>query len=519
MPLPIGHEFTYYNFNLYKSEGLSYLRTRILGQLYDLFETENKQCAKVLMKIVHPGGDIDKSLYAEELPIYEKIISDKLDHRQSSHCKFIVLLSEHLQKTATAIPESWNDFINSDIQKLSDLLKPDWKDRKGKSLEERQKERLNKISDVVNGSDWPDLEQLLLNVNSLYNQEQRNSVGYIQASATNIYIAIARKDKAQFENALRLHFSGKVYFPLSSLVFHIQLQEEIITAEELFSVLDSYAFEDIFFWESVLVTSLPEQQINEHFLKLLLALFGDGNKSVNVHHMQDYLKYWTAFENYKAKDLELGNHNIITYLTSLILTRKNRTSDPFGYDFFSECAPYFSNHTELLKSAYWAQHEIDPNFDYVDKELKAMLDLDRNFIHESFTSGAIGVGYSAKIDLSNVNTSLLWEYPEYEDLVENLLFDVVEKERFSSTYEQAIFNLFSLKNADETSMKKAKSLIIKLTQKYTQNDKVLLILIEMVYNNYYDWIIPYYREFLLLRKDIEITKNISFGRAFHTSGS
>lgn len=514
-----GHEFTYYNFNLYKSEALSYLRMRILAQLHHLFEIENKQCSKVLMKIVHPGGDIDKSLYADELPIYEKIISDKLDHRQSSHCKFVASLSEHLEKVATAIPESWNDFINSDIQKLSDLLKPDWKDRRSKSLEERQKERLEKINDVVNGSDWPDLEQLLLNVNSLYDQEQGNSAGYMQAPATNIYIAIARKDKAQFENALRLHFSGKVHFPLSSLVFHIPLQEEIITGEELFRIVDSYEFEDRFFWESVLVTSLPEQQINEHFLKLLLALFSNSNRSVNVHHMHDYLKYWMAFESYKAKAPELGNHNIITYLASLKLARKNQTSDPFGYDFFSECASYFSNHIELLKSAYWAQHEIDPGFDYEDKELRAMLDLDRSFIHESFTNGAIGVGYSAKIDLSNINTSLLWEYPEYEELVENLLFDVVEKEPFSSTYEQAIFNLFRLKNADESNTKKAKSLIIKLTQKYAQNDKVLLILIEMVYNNYNDWIIPYYRNVLLLRKDIEITKKNNFGRSESTNGS
>jgi len=514
-----GHEFTYYNFNLYKSEALSYLRMRILSQLHHLFDIENKQCSKVLMKIVHPGGDIDKSLYADELPIYEKIISDKLDHRQSSHCKFVASLSEHLEKVTTTIPESWNDFINSDIQKLSDLLKPDWKDRRSKSLEERQKERLKKINDIVNGSEWPDLEQLLLDVNSLYHQEQRNSSGYIQAAATNIYIAIARKDKSQFENALRLHFSGKVHFPLSSLIFHIPLQEKIITGKELFSIVDSNEFEDRFFWESVLVTSLPDQQINEHFLKLLLALFGNGDKSFNVHYMHDYLKYWTAFENYKAKASELGNHNIMTYLTSLILARKNQTSDPFGYDFFSECASYFSNHTELLKSAYWAQHEIDPGFDYEDKELRVMLDLDRSFIHESFINGAIGVGYSAKIDLSNINISLLWEYPEYEELVENLLLDVVRKERFSSTYEQAIFNLFRLKNADESSTKKAKSLIIKLTQKHTKNNKVLLILIETVYKNYNDWIIPYYREFLLLSRDIEITKKIDFGRSGSTSGS
>jgi len=513
-----GHEFTYYNFDLYKSEALMYLRARMLNQLYHLFDAENEQFPKLLAKIVSPRGDIDKSIYVDELPMYEKIISDKLDSAQYSHCKFVIALSEHLSKIGTEFPESWNNFINSDIIKLSNLLRLDRMDR-SKSLTESRKEKQKEIEDFVNINDWPSLEKHLIYINVLYNQEKASTRWYIEPSVTAIYLAIARKDRSYFESALRLHFNEKVNFPLGSAVFHIPLKEGIIKGEDLLHIIDCYEFKEKFFWKSVLATSLPEGQINEHFIKLLLELFQNNDNSVNVHHMSDYLKYWTAFEAYKTGNRELEQHNIITYLTSVILSKNGRTKGDFGYDFCSECVSYFSSHTDLLKSAYWAQYEIDPDFDYEEKELKAILNLDRYFIHHSFKSDIVGLGYLAKIDLSDVNTSLLWEYPEYEELIESLLLEILEKERFSFSYEDAFFNLFKSRISDENYEEKVKSFILKLTHKHFDNDKMILILIEVVYNDYRDWLIFYYRELLLLRKDIEITKKIIFGRGANTVGS
>lgn len=514
-----GNEFTFYNFDLYKSEELMSLRARVFDQVYHLFDPENEQCSELLTKIVFPGGKIDKSIYADELPIYERMISDKLDEKKISHCRFVSDISQRLAEADTLFPESWNDFINSDIKRLEDFLRPDWKERKSKSTEELQKERLKKINDFVNKSNWEELQQLLISVDALYNQEKINQGGYIEPSVSSIYLAIARKNKTDFEKALRLHFSGKVNVPMRSVIFHIPLQEEIITGEDLLRIVHNYDFEDRFFWESVLITSLPEQQIDERFLKLILVLFANGDKSVNVNSMLDYLKYWTVFEEYKIGNKELEQHNIITYLTSLVLSKKDRSKADLGYDFCSDCVSYFISHPELLKSAYWVQYVIDPHFDYDEKELKTILDLDRYFIHHSYTNGIVGLGYSTKIKLSDINTSLLWDYPEYEELIESLLVEILHKEQLSLTYEKVIFNLFVIKRAEDGEIEKVKSFISKLTQKHAKNDKVLLILIETVYNNYNDWIIPYYNEFLLLRKDIEITKNISFGRSFSITSS
>lgn len=162
---------------------------------------------------------------------------------------------------------------------------------------------------------------------------------------------------------------------------------------------------------------------------------------------------------------------------------------------------------------------MDPRFDYDGKELKAILDLDRTFIHDSLKNDTIGLRYSSVIRLHDINTSVLWEYPEYEELIEDLLLIIEEKENFFSIIEKNVFALFGVRKNTSGLIPKMKSLILKLTQKYFDNKRLVLMLIEVVYANFREWFIEYYREFLLMNKDIEITKNIAFGRSSSTTGS
>lgn len=121
--------------------------------------------------------------------------------------------------------------------------------------------------------------------------------------------------------------------------------------------------------------------------------------------------------------------------------------------------------------------------------------------------------------MENINTNTLWEYANYEELIENLLLTALEKEQYSFLIEEDIYSLFRYRTASEDATEKMKSLILKLTRKYNTNEKVLLILVEVVYHNFNVWFIEYFKEFLLLNKDIEITKRISFGRSSSTTGS
>ncbi|MDM1507683.1 hypothetical protein HX079_18185, partial [Myroides odoratimimus] len=144
---------------------------------------------------------MDKSIYLDELPIYNKIISDRLDKTQYAHCKFVSLLANHLTDIESKYPEYWNEFINSDIKKLSSFLEPNL---------ESQKEKEQEFNDFVQTNNWQNLEDFLLKVNSLYSQQKNTKVWHIEQAVNEIFLCIARKNKFELEQALRLFFSGRV---------------------------------------------------------------------------------------------------------------------------------------------------------------------------------------------------------------------------------------------------------------------------------------------------------------------
>lgn len=514
-----GNAFTFYNFNLYKSDELMRLRERILNQVYHLFESKNEQVQKVLNRIIYSGGKIDKSIYIEELSIYQKLISEKLDNTQYAHCKFVSAISKHLTEAGEAFPENWNDFIESDIRKLSMFLKSSWEYRDGKSFRESEEEKKQKFDDFVKGSDWKSLQNFLLNIDTLYKQQNDNNTWQIEQAVTDIYYSIARKDRSEFDNALRLFFSDKVSFPLRTTVLNVALLENILTAKELLGIINDYEFQGKLYWKSELVAMLPEDQVDKTFLILLIDIVNRIDVPIYIHRMLDYLKYEAEFEEYKNEYAELEKHNIITYLTNILLTKKRRTSRDFGFNFCVDCTPYFSNHINLLKEAYWAQYELDSHFDYEGKELKAILDIDKNFINESIKRDIIGFGYSSKINLKDTNLDVLWDYEEYESLIEEMLLTILEKAEYFSFVEDDVISIFQFNNITNLRIDRVKNLVFKLTEKYSTNKNLILAFIEIVYSSYRDWFLEYFKFFLTKNKDIEVTKNISFGRIQTTSGS
>lgn len=514
-----GPAFTICNFSLFKSDDLMKLRSRILNKALERYDIDNKHSQQLLHKIVYPGGNIDKSIYVDELPIYEKLISEKLDTKQYAHCKFVSVLAKHLTEAGVSFLDSWNDFIESDIRKLSKFIKPDWEYRDGKSIDESEREKRQEFEKFVNENDWQDLEKFLLSVDELYRQQKDINAWHIENAVTDIYSSIARKSKSGFDNALRLFFSGKVSFPLRAHVLNVAMSENIMTAHELLGIMNEFDFKGKPYWESILVTMIPVEQVNESFLKLLIDVFQNTEQYLYIHRMLDYLKYETVFSEFKQGNLVLKNHNIITYLTSIIFEKPRKARHDFGFHFCAECSSYFTNHLQLLKDVFWSQYEIDQHFDYDGKELKAILDIDNKFLNDSLKNGKIGLGYSSKIRLENINTNALWEYENYEELIEDLFLTAIDQEQYSFLIEEDIYSLFRYRTANKDATEKMKSLILKLTRKYSDNEKISLMLVEVVYHNFNVWFIDYFKEFLLVNKDINVAKHINFGRSESWSGS
>lgn len=513
-----GNAFTMRNFDLFKSEALMNLRKRMLDRINIIFDKENECIDKILNKIMFPGPKFDKEIYVEEIPLYQRIITDKLDINKYSHCNFVRVLAKKLKEHQISIPENWQYFTDSEIMKISRLLDMEGEYRKGKSAKEALNEKQRQFSEFVNENDWSSLEKFIMTVDVFFHQEEKKA-WQITSSMTDIYISIAKKNKLEFENALKMFFNGKVSFNLDTRLIFTTLNNSIVTCDELLKLIDSCTFEGKTYWESVVLAMAPKEQITEELLTRLIVNIKRLDNATYIQEMSSYLKYEQTFDQYKIGKPELENYNIISYLTSIFLNKTQKSVTNFGFDFFTDCVSYFIDFPELFKEAYLSLSEIDQRFDYNGKQLKAVLSLDKNFLNDNLKNGRIGVGYSSTIRLENIKTNVLWEFEDYEFLIEDLLLTALDKDEFTFIIEEDIYSLFSPADLNKEGTERVKNLLLKLTKNHCTNERIVLMLIEVAYHNFEGWFTEFFREVLMTNKDFSIIPNINFSRTETWSGS
>ena len=506
------------NFDLYKSDELLGLRGRILNYIVCFFECDNQQINKILHKVIHPDGDIDKTIYVDELPIYQKLISEKLDKSQYAHCKFVKTLAEYLIIAGASYPENWHDFIESDIIKLSIFLKLGWEYRNNKPFEDFEKEKREEFDKFIISSDWNSIENLLLDISDLNKQLKNNTVLFIDTAVTDLYISIAKKDREEFKKALRLFFSETIFFPLKPTIINFSLQNNIVTGKDLLTIMDEYEFKDKLQWEFELLTILPKEHISITLLKRLINIFQSSEGNIYVYRMIDYLKYEEAFVVYKKGIYGLENNNIITYLTSVLLSKSQNTKGDFGFHFCTQCAPYFTQQLSLLKAVYLIQKELDSYFDYNGEELEAVLKLDSNFFIEYLEKKEVNEEHLSS-KLKSFKLDSIWALPDYERIVEKALDIIIAKSPLFSDWDHSAATLFTFQQNSEELQERALQFLDKYLTKNIGDIQKVFVLLNIVMHRYDKHFIGFIIKFVIQNKDIEIFKRINLHKGGVCSGS
>jgi len=360
------------NFDLNNSPELLELRKKILDGLCHLYNENIELSEKILNKIVFPGSgrNIDDQIYITELTIYERLISEKLSPKLYSNCKFVIKLTKKIRSLGHDAPHDWNRFINSEVVNLSKLLRTDFfEDKNGKSWQERELERRNEIQEIVKYKSWKELEPLLYSIDSLYKQQERSGEFYnLGGGISEIFIGIANKSKNEIKKALALVFENEFSFNFEPRAIHFIINNNILSGIELLNLIDKSNFKHK---QSNIITvleCLPNSQISVNLVEILINTFKNNNP-VYIHKLIDYLKFDSAFDDYKkhSQEADINNHNIITYLTKIIIEKNVFQRFMLGHYFFQDCAPYFLNQLSLFKTAFISMKKVEVNFDYIVK--------------------------------------------------------------------------------------------------------------------------------------------------------
>ncbi|HMK17608.1 MAG TPA: ATP-binding protein [Chitinophagaceae bacterium] len=515
-----GRSFTFWNFDLHNSPELLHLRSKILEGFCSLFDVNKEQTQKILKKIVHPGGNIDTKIYIDELPIYKRLVSQKLSVLQYAHCKFVKRLSNKLITANADYPKEWDAFINSEIIKLSEFLKKDWEDYKGKTYEERELEKREAFKDFIISKNWKSIEALLYSIDGLYRQQENNSQGFIHAAVSDIFIAIAGKAKDDIIMALRMFFSGSLTFQLQARVINYVINQKILTGKELLSIINNYQFESKPFWIIILLNGLPENQIDVNFLELLIKTFNESRIPLPVNRMSDFSKFQSFFVEYKHShpQLQIDNHNIITYLTEVLLSKQGENNISFGFHFCQECSRYFTNHLSLLKRAFIYLKNSEEHFDYDGKEFEAILKLDNNFFIEYLEQKVVDFDYLT-FKLEDFKLDYIWSLPNYTGIIKKALDVIIKKVPMFSNWEHPSRVLFTFKSNSDELIAKASEVIKEFIKENFSKRQYILMIMNVVIHRFPIQFVTFLKQVLLLNKNIDLLKGIYLDKGGVYSGS
>ena len=516
-----GGTFSFFNFELQNTPSLLALRNKILDGFYQLFEVDKIQSNKILEKIVFPGGDIDKEVYINEIPIYQKLIHNKFSIKQYAHCNFVKKLTKRIQQAGGIIPKEWSRFTDSKIMQLSSLLKIG-DDRKGKSFKMIEAEKEEVIKAFISEKNFDQIKDFLFSVSDFYIQQEDHSIWKFQHGITAIFKSIGDKSKVEIEKALGLFFNGSLSFSLNTSILNYLLNKNILTGIELYTIIYKEDFSAKLYWLVCFFNALPKDQTDIYYMPTLIQVFKTSEQRLPINNMTDFSKFQNAFEEYQRindNNHELANHNIITYLTEILYSRKSIPNISFGFEFCQSSHSYFSNHFYLLKNVFLFLKTKEDHFDYDGKELEIILDIDENFLIDCIEQNLIGFNYSSALRFDRFVLDSLWKLNNYETIIEKILLIMPSKTKYLQYLDDDAAALFTFKNIDDETSLKVQSFIDSFIEKHYNNQNAIILIMIVVYRKFQNQFTQYLKKFLLLNKDFEIVRNIEFDRSESWSGS
>lgn len=502
-----GRSFSYTNFKLNDSHELRELRKRILQGVSLYFDDEKVVADKVLNKILFPGK-IDPELQISEYDSYTELINNNLSPEQFHHCEFVSKLVKRFQKNGREVPVEWNRFINSELMEISRIMKPEWDREDAKSFDERTKEKRDKIEKFIHSMSWEGLEKFLLKVDQ-FSRKQAKNEWHIQQSISEVFIAIAKMGGKLLKSALTLYFSGKLQLPLTPSIIYYSLNEGILTGKELWELMNAYEFKNKEFWQLSFFGALPEKQSNIFFTKKLFSFFKKATEGLFIYKMSEFLKYGASFEEIKqsSKVKEYQSHNIITYLTFILLNKSKVVCVDLGHHFCSENHAYFSDHLRLFKKAFIYLKQRDGQFDHDGKELEAVINFDNYFFVEYLQQKSVNDDYLS-FKLEDFKLEKLWELEDYETIIQESLEIIFQKSIYTSNWEHSAAKLFYFEGEENINQAKAYEFLIGYMQKNQTDERKISMITSIVLHRYPKKFVSFLKEFLVLNKDIEFFKCI-----------
>jgi energy-coupling factor transporter ATP-binding protein EcfA2 len=516
-----GGQMMIYNFALIKTPSLMELRKRILMRLFSLFDKNEYKVIAVIHKYAWTSRSIDSRIYADEQQMITDFLCNNLKVEIYSHCKLVYKYVNTLKSHNVDPIYDWNSFLNSDSMGIAKIFSSMFDNEKLKFEEQEQKQR-EEIKNFISGKDIVFITKTFEQLDSIYKDAAQSKDTYwIDNSLVYLFQSLSESDSPLYYKSLELIMLGKYAFDLNygNIIFY-PIRKRLVDPKEIYKLLNRYEYKQKQLWKQMFFEAIEEVDIDEFFLQEFIGFIFSVRNNFGIYGLDKYIKFDKQFNLSKLllPPLAESHNNIISFITEILLSKTVDVDVTFDRQICEKCISYFSDQLDLLKRVFYLHKNRDSHYDYDGKEMEAISSLDHNFLIDYLIETTKDVSF-IEFKFDSLNLTFIWNFPEYEAILDNALEIIIAKAPIYSNFEHQANVLFKGLKLNEDQLEMVYNYISKFISKHSTSLQHIHIILNVVTYNFNNQVLRFLREFLSLNKNIDFMNCLWLEKNEAISGS
>jgi len=304
---------------------------------------------------------------------------------------------------------------------------------------------------------------------------------------------------------------GNYSFELSygNIIFY-PVRKKLVQLKEFYNLINRYDYKQKQYWKQMFFDAIEEEEIDEFFLLEFIGYIFSINNRFYFNDLDKYIKFNMQFQLSQSflPPSALNHKNVITYITEILLLKSKHNDISFDRHICEKCSLYFKEKLDLLKQVFYLQKKKGVHYyNYEGKEMAAISTIDHYFLIEYLEEATKDMTY-IDFKFDRLNLSYVWDFPEHEEILNKALEIIIAKAPIFSNFEHQANVLFKGMKLEPKQQEKAYQYISKFISNNFSSKQHIHIIMNIVTYSFNDQVIRFFKEFLLLNKDIEFIKDM-----------
>ncbi|NUU78178.1 nSTAND3 domain-containing NTPase [Paenibacillus xylanilyticus] len=472
-----GKSVRFRNFELYNSDALNQLRTKIWNYIFELYK--NKELRSEVLEMIYSYSSSRLDVCTTEIIQNDYIVLfpfvvNSFDKDSYLECsilqEYLDLLKDHKIEFDIKMQEKFKN----ETYTLSELLFGEPEELDGEEFDyskitemrnKRIREHFREYAPVDYLNFISHCTEIITSGFFKNREEYRFYEGLFE-----VFRALMDRDSELGLKVFNEYLNLKDPLSINPITFMVIFNSKVGDYTSLLSIIQNSQLESKNKWLFGYLFHLPDDFIKEEIVDLLLILY----KEASLEHMPyqtDYLLKFTAI-----------NKKLITTVTAILLERTKVNKQFAGAlemmfnphtDISKNLDVLFKDEVHLLKQAYFSTLENSHHhFDYDGSNLSKILKMDSKFILE-LVKRYEALQHNRYHDQNDY--SCVWLHEECDEIMEEVVLSIFEHEKTRYSYREPLLDSIFLRNRKENVLviERQDCFLRKMIQKFNSNIEIM----------------------------------------------